>query len=241
MSKKQSHRGKHPEDSKLFGEKWISVLRSAVMDLSFLRSRNYSDKAALKIVGDHYQLTLRQRRAVLGASCSDGALEYRRSHEVSAGQVKGANLSIDGYNLLITVETALSGGILLRGRDACVRDLASLHGSYRKVSETIDAIRLMGRALEKLDPAGVTWYFDAPVSNSGKLKRLFCDEAGLAGWNWGAELSQHTDKTLADSHDIVVSSDGWILDRAERSLKVTDHIIGFMEEMPFVIDLGVED
>ena len=45
-------------------------------------------------------------------------------------------LLIDGYNVLTTVESALAHGLLLIGRDGCMRDLASMHGSWRKVDET---------------------------------------------------------------------------------------------------------
>ena len=207
------------------------------MDLSYLRSRSYSDKAAAKIVGDHYQLDARQRRAVLGASCSDESLDYRRAHRVPPDSIMDSALAVDGYNILIAAESALSGGILLRGRDGHIRDLASLHGSYRRVSETLRAIGLLGRVLGDLGASNVRWYFDAPVSNSGKLKALFEVEAGKAGWNWSVRLDSHTDKTVSASKDIVVSSDSWILDRAARSFNLLDPVLEWMDHKPDVIDL----
>lgn len=63
--KRQGHRGKHPRDEELFARKWIPLLRDAVHDMSFLLTRRYAEAAALKLVGDHYQLTSRHRRAVL--------------------------------------------------------------------------------------------------------------------------------------------------------------------------------
>ena len=101
MGQKQTHRGKHPADEGLFNSGWLPKLCAAVDDLSLLLSRGYSEKSALKLVGDHYQLTVRQRRGVLGASCSDEALEYRNRHRRSVGELKGQCLAVDGYNLLI--------------------------------------------------------------------------------------------------------------------------------------------
>ena len=43
-------------------------------------------------------------------------------------------------NVLITLESALGGGVLLRCRDGCLRDMASLHGTYRIVDETDPAL-----------------------------------------------------------------------------------------------------
>src|SRR6266404_1471952 len=45
-------------------------------------------------------------------------------------------LLIDGFNLILTLESALGGGVMLVGRDGCYRDMASVHGTYRRVEET---------------------------------------------------------------------------------------------------------
>jgi hypothetical protein len=83
MPQKQHHRGKHPEDDRLFDARWLPILRKAVADLSFLYGRGYSETAAAQLTGDHYQLDVRQRRAVRAAACGDAALERRRVHEAA--------------------------------------------------------------------------------------------------------------------------------------------------------------
>ena len=45
-------------------------------------------------------------------------------------------LLVDGFNLIITIEVALSGGLVLDCADGTVRDLAGLRGSYHPVDET---------------------------------------------------------------------------------------------------------
>ncbi len=238
MPRKQSHRGKHPKDAHLFASHRIPTLRNAVKDLSFLLSRGYAEKAAQKLVGDHYQLALRQRRAVLGASCSDEARVRRHAHRLGMEDLRGKTLAIDGYNLLIITESALSGGILLRGMDGCIRDLASVHGSYRRVEETLPAIELIGHYLRALGIAQVNWYFDAPVSNSGRLKVLLQELARAHGWPWHIELEKKTDQRLAHSDAVVVTSDGWILDRAHAWTNLAGALVTGMTPPPHVIDLG---
>ncbi|MEE2935698.1 MAG: DUF5616 domain-containing protein [Planctomycetota bacterium] len=34
---------------------------------------------------------------------------------------------MDGYNVLVSVEAAFGGGVILQGQDACYRDMASMH------------------------------------------------------------------------------------------------------------------
>jgi len=216
MAAKQRHRGQHPDDAVQFGAKAVPKLRGAVMDLSWLYTRGYAQTAALKLVGDHYQLTLRQRTAIQRASCGDDALAGRRNRSIPRENVAGARLAVDGYNVLITVESALSGGVLIRSRDGCLRDMASLHGSYRKVEETLPAIRRIGETLASLRPAMVHWYFDAPISNSGRLRALMMQEAEAHSWPWRIDLLPNPDPVLAAGEDIVATSDSAILDRAAR-------------------------
>jgi hypothetical protein len=225
MPQRQAHRGQHPEDVRLFAESRVEVLREAVVDYSFLMTRGYSDDATLKLVGDRYQLDVRQRRSILRAACSEWALGRRAAHRVAPEALRGEALAVDGYNLLITAESILAGGVLIRGRDGCVRDMASIHGSYRRVAETLPAIALIGRVFEELGPSSVRWVFDAPVSNSARLRALMLAEALRHGWNWTVELQTGVDPLLATAEEVVVTCDGWILDRAARWANVAELLV----------------
>ena len=145
MPDKRKHRGPNPQDATAFAPDRQPGLRQAVADLSWLLSHGYAEKSSLKLVGDRYRLTERQRMGVMRCSCSDQALARRKEHEVACGAAAGQCLLLDGYNVLTTVEAALAGGIILEARDGCYRDLASMHGSFRKVAETVPAIELVGR------------------------------------------------------------------------------------------------
>lgn len=239
MPSKQSHRGKHPSDDELFGERWRPVLRQATADLSWLLTRGYARKAATKIVGDHFQLALRQRTAVDRCACSDSDLAIRQAHEIPAEKLEGEPLAIDGYNLLITIESALAGGILVSGRDGCIRDMASLHGSYRRVEETAPAIRLIGASLDRIAPARVDWYLDAPVSNSGRLKTLIRQTAAAHGWPWEVHLIANPDRTLVELPHVAATADSWVLDRAMRWCNLSAAILAGEEAARRVLDLSV--
>src|SRR5687767_2214386 len=148
MPDKRTHRGAHPEDAEGFAPPWHAALRAAVADLSWLLSRAYATPSAVKIVGDRYQLSARQRTAVTRCACANEQLAGRLRREVRLEQVRGGDvLIVDGYNVLTTIEVALGGGWLLAARDMTYRDMASIHGSYRKVEETRPAIELLGRRL----------------------------------------------------------------------------------------------
>lgn len=81
-------------------------------------------------------------------------------------------LVIDGLNVITTIEVALAGGVLLLGRDACMRDMASFHGSYRLVQETERAVAILVDVVESMRPSEAMVYIDRPVSTSGRLAEI---------------------------------------------------------------------
>lgn len=175
MPDKRRHRGRHPADDQLFAESQHEGLRRAVTDYSWLLTRGYATDSALKLVGDRHELMARQRMAVRRSACSDFSLQRRAAKMTPIKEAAGNAVGIDGYNLLITVESALSGGLVLIGRDSCYRDLASVHGTYRKVEETIPAVEMIVDYVTAMCIPRIDWYLDRPVSNSGRLKALIAD------------------------------------------------------------------
>nr|WP_305909615.1 DUF434 domain-containing protein [Methylomarinum sp. Ch1-1]MDP4522539.1 DUF434 domain-containing protein [Methylomarinum sp. Ch1-1] len=166
------HRNAHPDDDGLFTGPSLLRLQAAVDELCWLFNRGYARHSAIKLVGDHHQLVKRQRLAIGRAACSDDSKNARLAKCVELNDIKGQPLLIDGFNLIITLEAAIAGAVLLRCRDHCIRDLASVHGTYHQVGETETAITLIGRTLAEFQPRSVHWLFDKPISNSGRLANL---------------------------------------------------------------------
>jgi len=234
----RKHRGAHPEDRRLFAAEQVPVLRLAVGELSWLLTRDYSLKGALKLVGDRYTLTDRQRLAVSRAACSDQSQERRVAALLNAEVIAGKGIIVDGFNLIITIEAALSGGVLILCRDDCIRDLSGVHGSYRAVNETEPAMQLIGETLEALRPKSVEWVLDSPISNSGRLAQRIRDLATERGWNWTAETVFNPDAAISKSNHIVISSDSHILDRAKRWLNFNRYLIDQRLADSWQIDLS---
>lgn len=228
---RQHHRGQHEKDAALFSPDWVKILNEAVLDLAFLFNRGYADNAALTIVGDRYQLRKRQRLALMRACCTDAARQKRMETAIQPLALQDELVYIDGYNLLITVESILGGGITLQCRDGCYRDISSVHGTYRKVAETHEALLLLGRTLESLNIKGAHWYLDAPVSNSGRLKALMYELAQDNHFSWEIELANNPDQEIADKKEhIMITADRWILDQANRWFNLAQHILTELPE-----------
>lgn len=237
---KRMHRGPHPEDEILFAPDAWPRLRTATHDLSWLLSRGYSMVSALKLVGDRFQLQERQRLAVRRCACSDASKAGRIERCLPLSDLSQTNLLLDGYNVLTSVEAALGGGVLLQARDGCYRDMASMHGTYRKVAETIPALEIIGNQLACSGVESCTWYLDSPVSNSGRLKTILLEIAQRADWNWQVELVQNPDLLLSESSELVATADSVILDHCERWVNLAREVISVHVQSAFVVDLSVD-
>jgi len=238
MPDRRKHRGPHPADAKLFAPAAVSGLAATLADFSLLLTKGYAEKSSLKLVGDRFSLTERQRLAIMRSACSDQQLASRRQRCLPIAALAGQTLTVDGYNILITIEAAMSGAVVFKGRDGCFRDLASIHGTYRKVTETIPAVQLIADFLKEIGAARTLWLLDSPVSNSGRLKTLIGELAGKNNWDLEVQLLQSPDAELIRTAAVVVSSDSVVLDGCKRWVNLARAIIE--EKLPSVhlVDLS---
>jgi len=225
MPDTRTHRGPHPEDALLFAPPAWPTLQQATADLSWLLSRGYVAPSAVKLVGDRHQLTVRQRSALGRSACSPEVCADREARRVGIGGVLGRPLWIDGYNVLTTIEESLGGGVILAACDGTYRDIASMHGTYRKVEETGPALELLGRMTTTLAAGEWVWYFDRPVSNSGRLKRMMEAMAARNGWKWRIELVDDPDRILGATAEIIATADSVVLDRCQRWFNLAREVI----------------
>lgn len=219
------NRGKQPSDDTLFAAKWQPILTQAVDDLCYLLTRGYAENTALAIVGNRYRLNKRQRHAVSRVSSNDQSILQRQQAACTKEDLQGETVAIDGFNLLILLESALSQAFIFKGRDGMYRDISSVHGSYKRVVKTEEAILLVGKSLQSLNVGAVHWYFDQPVSNSGRLKTRLMELSLAHHFDWEVTLVFNPDKVLAQSPHIVVTSDGWVLDQAKRWFNLGAYLI----------------
>ncbi|WP_456485757.1 DUF434 domain-containing protein [Hydrogenimonas sp.] len=228
-------RGLAPEDSRFFDKENLARLKEAVADLSWLLQRGYSQKAATELVGNRYQLTQRERHALIHAAWKHKS----RNLPLAPEALEGRKLCIDGFNLLITLETALGGGILIKAQDGCYRDIANVHGSYSFRKETEKAVKLVAEAIRELGVKEALWYFDRPVSNSGRIAHLVNETAEKTGVPMRAETADQVDAKLKACEDVVVTADAVILDSGVEWFDLAGWIIeNLLPKPPSLLDFS---
>lgn len=208
MEKKRI-RGFYEEDIFLFDLPSIEKIKKAQTELQFLLDRGYSMKSAVTFVCNHHNLSTRQSLALKRSTSPSKKLEIRKSKQLESNDLNENEIYIDGFNLIISLEVALSDGMLFIGQDGCIRDLAELRGTYRLIPQTELAILLIRNVLEHLHVSKVIILLDEPVSNSGRLKVKIFD----IDWHIPVEVNiVRSPDTLLKKMSNVVTADAIILD-----------------------------
>lgn len=220
------NRGKNTGDDTLFSsKKQVDKLKLATQDMHYLLSRGYAEKASSELVGNHYRLKTRQIQALRGASASENQIQNRKNKELQISDLKNKTIYLDGFNVLILLESLLSDAYIFEGTDGCFRDLSGVHGTYKRVNQTQQSIKLVATFFKKSQVENMIWIFDKPVSNSGRIKQIIVDFANENTLNWNVELEFNPDKFLAENAEIIVSSDAWILDFCKNWFNLIGYLI----------------
>lgn len=220
------NRGKESGDNQLFGsEKILLKLYNAIADMHYLLSRGYGEKAAAELVGNRYKLTSRQIQMIKGASASDVQIKHRNDAPVEGENLKDKTVFLDGFNVLILLESMLSQAFIFKGVDGYYRDLSSVHGSYKRVIQTEKSIELVAAFFKKMQLAKMIWVFDKPVSNSGRIKQMLLDFAIENEVDWEVILENNPDRFIVEHAEIAITSDALILDRCKHNFNLMQYII----------------
>ena len=236
MSTKNVKRGFDPDDTKIFSKESIAELKIAQEEIQWLLDRGYKIKQIIEFTGNHYLLSSRARTALQRTTSSTADYEKRKKTMLPFECAKDGCLSIDGFNLIITLEVAMSGSPILLGKDGVYRDLAGLRGTYRLIDKTDAALNLIGKTLQELSVPMVKFYLDSPVSNSGRLKTKILEYSEQWGMPVEVDLIPNVDAVLAGK-ERVVTGDSIILDECKSWFNLSRKIIEDHIQDAWVVDL----
>jgi hypothetical protein len=230
-------RGFNEHDPLFFSkEEAVQMLKVAQEEIEWLIGRTYRIDSALEFVSNHYQFSSRQRIALLRATATELQVQNRKSKLLPITSMKDSGIYIDGFNLIINLEVALSSSVSILGRDGVIRDLAGLRGTYRLIDKTDKALELIGLTFKELQVPSVKFLLDAPVSNSGRLRNRILEHA--RAWNIPAEveLVPNPDSILSRLGR-VITGDSVILDECISWFNLLRFIIEDKVKEALVIDL----
>lgn len=234
---KVSKRGFEESDKRFFSKKEIIRLKKAKEEVEYLINRDYKLDPVVTFVSNRYQFSNRQRDCLKRVACTTTNINLRRSKRLPIENINQETINIDGFNLIITVEVALSKGTLILGSDGNIRDLAGLRGTYKIIDKTIKALEIIGRCLDDNNCKKAIFYLDKPVSNSGNLRYEILE----ASKKWHTEVEVNlvnNADVILEKLDNVVSSDALIIDKCIRYFNLSKEIIDKYIDEITLIDLN---
>ena len=197
----------------------------AIDDMKYLLNRGYKKKTALNFVSNHYGLDRKGRNFLLRYVFSDRDIEEHKSKLVPIESIRGRDVVIDGYNVLVTVETILNNGKVVRGMDGFLRDTSGVFSKYRFDKNTKNAINSILDMLKKYKPRHILFIFDSQISMSGELAgyvRKKLREFDLEG---DAKTSRSADHAIVSLNKIIMSTDSIIIRKVNCIVDIGNEIL----------------
>jgi hypothetical protein len=202
----------------------LAVSPEAIVDLRYLLARGYGRISSVKFVGDKHNLGKVQRLILYRGVYPPEAAAAHTKKLVAPDTVHGRRLAIDGYNVLITINGAMSGVPIFLCDDGFVRDSSEMHSSASR-EDLGRPLSLSLLSLKTLRPAGVFFIFDRLISRSGELSKQVAQEMRENGVPGGASTATSADFEVLKRGDIVSSSDSVVIDKAQSVFDLAGHVV----------------
>ena len=203
----------------------LTSLALAAGELRFLLERGYPRERSLRLVGDCRALSASEREVLRRGVVSPQVAARRRARLRGLEDLSGQPVGLDGHNVLITLESALAGRILVRADDGVIRDIARAARGFRLSEATGQAVELVLSVLADRGAAEAHFFLDEPVSFSGRLAAIIRDGLAGRGLAGTAEAVPVPERQLKAFEGLVASSDGELIEACARPLDLAGLIL----------------
>lgn len=206
-------------------------LQKAAYDLRFLINRNYRKKGALQFVANRYILDKNERNYLARSIFSNLISKERQEKMLDISKIKGQLLLVDGYNVLITVESIYNEDYdsIVLCDDGVIRDLNAVFGKYKLSNATEMALNKILDLISLYSPSCTCFFFDSPVSFSGKLAGVTKRIIGEHNMRGSVCLSKTVDAEIIKlsqlKNGIAATGDSVIIDKVGRFVDIPRYIL----------------
>ena len=199
-------------------------LSDPARDIRYLLKRNYPRSSAINFVSNHYRLSEKERHILTRVIVAPNVVDSRSRKQLECTDIKGRDVIVDGYNVLITIENmlVLKNEPLWLGDDGYVRDTRGVFRNYAVTDTTYQAVDAMLALLAECKVGSVTILLDSQMSNSGELARFIRSKLTEYLLDGDARTSRHADFDLknAGSSVVVATADGVIIDAVQEVVDI---------------------
>jgi hypothetical protein len=198
----------------------------AAQEVRFLVDRGYPKETAVRFVSDHRRLPEMDRFVLMRVVVPAGQARLRKEKILQLRDLREAAVAVDGYNVLIAVESILAGKPFYLCDDGLLRDTQGIFRSYRSSDFTGPALSAIFEILATAAPACIEVLLDQQISMSGQLAQRIREKMAECGLPGNVETLKDVDFQLKTSGKIVATSDGNVVDAAPAVVDIPAEIAG---------------
>lgn len=183
----------------------------AFKDYKYLLNRGYSRKVALDAVASRYLISVEEKLILYRCCHSEQEIRGLLSRKVDDFE----KLAIDGYNIALTLSSAIYGDPVFICDDGFLRDISS--GRKKKDEDLItDSLVLISDYLPLRD---FEVFLDSQVSGSGVVAKRLREKRVKVN------LTKRVDSSLISSGLVVASNDFLVLNMSKRIFNLLEKLV----------------
>jgi hypothetical protein len=188
---------------------------SAAEDLKYLLDRSYPKTTALNLVVNHYKLDRDDRNFLVRYVFSEEDIKTHRSRLVPVEKIRGKDIVVDTYNVLIISENILAKKKIVEGMDGFVRDHAAVFSHYRFGDRSKKTVGVILETLKGYEPNSILFILDSQMSRSGELAAYIRSEMKKRSILGDALTKNNADGEIKKLNRITLTSDSVIIERVD--------------------------
>jgi hypothetical protein len=197
--------------------------------------RGYPKESAIRFVSDHHRLLEEQRFVLSRVVVPSDVAKARRDKIQPMEALYGRALFIDGYNVLISVESLLGGKPVYLCDDGILRDVQGIFRSYRTSDLTALALDAIFDLLPYARLARAEVFLDQQISMSGQLAELIRRIMAEHEISGTARTTQDVDRQLKKIEGVIATADGNVIDAATEVVDIPREIARMRGTKPLIL------
>jgi hypothetical protein len=187
-------------------------------DIRSILRWGYPKFSTIRFVADHFQLSLEERHVLTRVIMPPDRIVSRINKKVACTGIKDRSLLLDGYNVLLTVDSLLKKEPMWFCDDGYIRDTRYYFSKAKQAEDIEEALEDILKFLSEAGPKSVVFLLDAQISRSGELAGFIRHKLKEHGISGEAKTSKIADFELkaeggnSENNVILATSDGIIID-----------------------------
>jgi hypothetical protein len=209
-------------NEELLKEKLLKPAR----DIRSILRLGYPKFSTIRFVADHFQLSLEERRILTRVIMPPDRIVTRINKKVACTDIKDRNLLLDGYNVLLTVDSLLKKELMWFCDDGYIRDTRYYFSKAKQAEDIEEALETVLKFLSEIGPKSVSFLLDAQISRSGELAGFIRHKLKEYRISGEAKTSKIVDFELkaegrnSEKDIVLATSDGIVIDSVPEVLDI---------------------